>query len=301
MLTRYATFFTLALLSLIWSSTWVAIKIGLETMPPLLSAGWRFLIAFIVLGLYSLKRNISFPRDYKSHLFFLVFSVVNFFGGYALVYWGEQYINSGLTSVLFSVMPFYVALFSIKLLPSEKITLKKMLGITIGFTGVLLIFSDQLYLDHSMAVYGMIAVLISPGFSGLGTIMGKKARQQFHPVILNTLPLLYTALTFFLGSFILEGSRTVEYTPAAVFTLFYLGVFGTAVAFVLYFWLLKHKSAVMVSLITFVTPPMALIWGWYILDEVVTGKLILGMIIVFAGIVVVRAEHPFMLKRRKPA
>ena len=278
----------IVILSLIWSSTWLAIKIGLETLPPFLSAAWRFFIAFITLSVYAIKLKLPFPRDLKTHLFFIFFALVNFTIGYGLVYWGEQYINSGLTSVLFSVMPFYVAFFSIKMLPSEKITLKKMLGITVGFIGVIIIFKDQLYLSSDMSVYGMAAILLSPAFSALGTIIGKNARVKYHSVTLNTFPLLYTSIALFLVHLSFYAGAPVEFTMPAVISLFYLGIFGTAIAFVLYFYLLKTTSAVLMSLITFVTPPLALFWGWFVLDEAISWQLIAGMVIIFSGIGIVR-------------
>ncbi|MHB2153980.1 DMT family transporter [Calditrichota bacterium GD2] len=282
--TKLIAILVVVLLSIIWSSTWLAIKIGLESLPPFLSAAWRFLIAFVPLFIYSIKMDHPIPRDLKTHLFFLWFSVINFTGGYALVYWGEQYINSGLASVLFAVMPFYVALFSIKLLPSEDITLKKMLGILTGFLGVVIIFHDQLNITHPYGIYGMIAVLISPAFSALGTIVGKKARAKFHPVTLNTFPILYAALTLFLLHLATESGQTATYDLNAILSLLYLALLGTALAFVLYFWLLKTTSAVLMSLITFVTPPLALFWGWLIRDEQISWQLVAGMVIIFAGI-----------------
>ena len=286
--TKYLPFIIITVLSLIWGSTWVAIKIGLEDLPPFLSAGWRFLLASLFLFVYALKAKLPFPKDLRSHLFLLVFSVINFNASYALVYWGEQYINSGLTSVLFTVMPFYTALISIKLLPSEQITLKKMIGITVGFLGVVIIFSDQLHFTHPLSLYGMIAVLISPAFSAWGTILGKKARHTYHAVTLNTLPILYTGLTFMLMHLLFEQGTTFEYTWSGVLSMAYLGIMGTAFAFALYFWLLKSVSAVMMSLITFITPPLALLWGWLIFDEAITIKLIIGMFVIFSGIVIVR-------------
>ncbi len=278
----------IVILSLIWSSTWLAIKIGLETLPPFLSSGIRFFISFVALSLYALKLKIPLPRDLKTHGFFLVFSLTNFTLGYGFVYWGEQHINSGLTSILFSVMPFYVAMFSIKMLPSEHITFKKMMGIMVGFLGVTLIFKDQLYLTGAMAIWGMIAILISPAFSALGTIMGKKAREKYHAVTLNTFPLLYSAIALLLISAIFERNATIVFTVPAIFSLLYLSIFGTAIAFVLYFTLLKSTSAVLMSLITFVTPPLALFWGWLVLGEPISWELIVGMLIVFSGILIVR-------------
>jgi len=131
-------------------------------------------------------------------------------------------------------------------------------------------------------------VLISPGFSAWGTILGKKARGKFHAVTLTTFPLLYTSLSLLLLHFLFEGASSVHFTLPAVASLFYLGIFGTAVAFVLYFWLLKTTSAVLMSLITFVTPPLALIWGWFVLDEALTWQLFAGMVIIFSGILIVR-------------
>ncbi len=284
---KYVPFLVIVVLTLIWSSTWLAIKIGLESLPPFLAAGWRFLLAFATLFFFSLKMNRPIPKDLRTHLFFLGFSFINFTAGYGLVYWGEQYINSGLASVLFTVMPFYVAIFSIKLLPSENINWKKMAGILIGFLGVVIIFSDQLQLSGANALYGMIAVLISPAFSALGTIVGKIARARFHPVTLNTFPMLYASLSLFAIHFAVEPNAAVKYDAKAGLSLLYLGVLGTALAFVLYFWLLKTTSAVLMSLITFVTPPLALFWGWLVKDERITIQLILGMMVIFAGIFIV--------------
>ncbi len=284
---NYLPLLVIVVLTLIWSSTWLAIKIGLDSMPPFLAAGWRFMLAFVLLFLFSLKMKEPIPKDLRTHLFFLGFSFINFTAGYGLVYWGEQYINSGLASVLFTIMPFYVAIFSIKLLPSENINFKKMFGILIGFAGVIIIFGDQLQFNGQNAVYGMIAVLISPAFSALGTIVGKIARAKFHPVTLNTFPMFYASLTLFAIHFAFEGGMPVQYNLKAWLSLLYLGIFGTAIAFVLYFWLLKTTSAVLMSLITFVTPPLALLWGWLVKDEQITLNLILGMLVVFSGIYVV--------------
>jgi putative membrane protein PagO len=285
---KYHPFIIITILSLIWGSTWVAIKIGLEDLPPFLSAGWRFLLASLFLFGYALKAKLPFPKDLRSHLFLLTFSAINFTVSYALVYWGEQYINSGLTSILFSVMPFYTAIISIKVLPSEQITLKKMTGITIGFLGVVLIFSDQLYFTHPLSVYGMIAVILSPAFSAWGTLLGKKARSSYHTVTLNTLPVFYTGLTFMLIHLLFEQGAEFEYTWSGVLSMAYLGILGTAVAFALYFWLLKSVSAVMMSLITYITPPLALLWGWIVFDETISLKLIAGMLVIFSGIAIVR-------------
>jgi drug/metabolite transporter (DMT)-like permease len=278
------------LLCLIWSSTWLFIKLGLETMPPFLSAGIRFFIAFLALAIYASILKLKFPRDIKSHLFFLLFGQAIFTISYGLVYWGEQYIDSGITSVLFSVMPFYTAILAPKMIPEEHMTRNKTIGIFIGLAGTLLIFGGQLEIGISsyLQALAMGGILVSPLFSAYGTILGKRAVKDFHPIILNTLPLLYASLSFLLISLFFENHSLVQFTGMAIFSLSYLAIMGTAVAFVVYFWMLKNTSAVMMSSITFITPPLALIWGWLALDEPISWKLIAGMIIIFTGIWFVR-------------
>ena len=262
------------------------IKLGLETLPAFFSVGVRFFIASVILYIYALKLKLKFPKDITSHIFFFYFGLIFFAIPYGLVYWGEQYIGSGLTSVLFSIMPFYTILLSIKMYPEEKITFRKTAGLLLGFVGILLIFGDQIDLgfEHDLSLYGMIAVMLSPLFSAWGSIKGKKVGHQYQPAILNTLPMLYASISFLIVSYFTESTETLDLTGVAWFSLFYLGIFGTAVAFIVYFWMLKHTSILLMSTVTFITPPLALVWGWLVLDEQITLKLVVGMIIVFTGV-----------------
>ena len=275
----------------------MVLKFGLWSLPPFLAAGLRFFIAFLILSVFTVYRKLKLPRGFKIHFFFFWFGMINFTGGYAFVYWGQQYIDSGLASVLFSVMPFYVLFLSIRMLPEDKITWKKFWGILLGFSGVVVIFVDQLNLTkiQSTTIYGMIAVLIGPFFSSLGTILGKRRMKNMHPAVLITLPMFYTSLSFFLLSTIFEVNAHPQFDFYAVFSIFYLAAIGTALAFFVYFWMLKNTSAVLMSTITFVTPPLALFWGWFVLAEHVSIFIIFGMILIFLGIYFVRNDknNPF--------
>jgi drug/metabolite transporter (DMT)-like permease len=285
---KYIAIIVFIILSLIWSSTWVAIKIGLETVPPFYSAALRFFIAFLLLSLFGILKGLSFPKRLNDHLFFIRFGLINYLIGYASVYWGEQYINSGLASVLFAIMPFYTLILSIWLLPSETINIKKILGLVIGFVGVVTIFSDQMQISSTNAIYGMIIISVAPAFSATGTLIAKRKSGTYHPVILNTFPIFYCSIAFFLLSLFLEIPGQAVFDTNAILSILYLALFGTAIAFVLYFWMLSHQSAVLMSMITFVTPPMALVWGWFILGEQITEFLVLGLILILTGIFLAR-------------
>ncbi len=285
---KYFAILDFIVLSLICSSTWVAIKIGIETVPPFYSAGIRFFLAFLFLCLFAVINGLSFPKKLKDHLFFVRFGIINYLVGYASVYWGEQYINSGLASVLFAIMPFYTLIFSIWLLPSETINFKKVLGLIVGFAGLVVIFSDQMQIGSTNAIYGMIIIAIAPAFSATGTLIAKRKSGAYHPVILNTFPILYCSIAFFILSFTFEIPSQAVFDSNAIFSIVYLALFGTAIAFALYFWMLSHQSAVLMSMITFVTPPLALIWGWALLGEQITYFLLIGLILILTGIFLAR-------------
>jgi len=285
---KYKSIAGFLLLCLIWSSTWMAIKIGLRTLPPFLSAGLRFFVAFLTLFLFTRLRRTSIPDGWTNHRFYLVFGFLNFTASYGMVYFGQQYIPSGLSSVLFSAMPFFVVGLSVFFLKEEKISLLKVAGVTIGFLGLLVIFLDQWRLSHPQAWLGMLLVMLSPLFSAGGTILAKKARQKFDPVSMSTVPLLYAALMFLTVAHFTEQNALIEFDTTAVLSILYLGIFGTAIAFVVYFWMLKTTPAILMSMITFITPPLALLWGWAFLGEPVSWRLITGMVIIFGGIFLVR-------------
>lgn len=112
--------------------------------------------------------------------------------------------------------------------------------------------------------------------------------SQDWTMVLVTLPMLYTAISFFILSLIFEQANDPIFDFKAIFSLVYLSLAGTAIAFVLYFWMLKNTSAVVMSMITFVTPPLALFWGWLLMGEHISIFLIIGMILIFIGIYIVR-------------
>lgn len=287
---KYLPFAAFSLLCLIWSSTWVVLKFGLWSLPPFLAAGLRFFIAFLFLSVIAIFQKLNFPRRIKTHFFFLWFGLITFTGNYAFIYWGQQYIASGLASVLFSVMPFYVLFLSVRMLPEDKITWKKFAGVLVGFCGVILIFAHQINLSQIelSSIYGMIAVLIGPFFSALGTVWGKREGRKMHPIVLVTLPMFYASLSFFLLSLLIEQNTHPVFNFYAIFSIVYLALIGTALAFVVFFWMLKNTSAVLMSTITFITPPLALLWGWFVLAENVSLYLLFGMILIFIGIGFIR-------------
>ena len=172
-----------ALLVVIWSSTWVAIKIGLEDLPPLLGAGIRFALAGA--GLLAVARLMGRPLRTDPRLAG-VLALMPFAAAYGLIYWGEQYVPSGLAAVLFGVMPLYSAVLASVMLAGEPLRARLMLGIAIALAGLSLAFGETLELGEGRyALAAAIACAAAPLASAIGNVAIKRSGGPLDAVVLN--------------------------------------------------------------------------------------------------------------------
>ncbi|HEY6907372.1 MAG TPA: EamA family transporter, partial [Ignavibacteriaceae bacterium] len=170
-----------ALICFIWGSTWLAIRIGLETLTPMFSCGLRFMLASLLILLLMKFKHMKLQTDKLSIWLYILMGVFSFLIPYGLVYWGEQYISSGLAAVLFAVYPFFVVLFSYLLIPSQSIGFAKTFGIIIGFGGILVIFSDDIGGDISSYLLGMLGIVVSGMMQASMAVTIKKHGQHLNP------------------------------------------------------------------------------------------------------------------------
>lgn len=284
----------------IWGSTWLVIKIGLETLTPLLSAGLRFSFAGIVLfGIIRIK-NIPVPWNKDTRWFYFVAALTSFSIPFGLVYWGEHQITSGMTAVLFATFPLFVALFSSIMIPTEKITIQKILGVLLGFGGVVTIFSNDIQFEgNSSVLLGMGAVVLSAVIQGFSAVMIKKYGHDLSPFVVSFVPMSISAVILLSASVLVEDYSAVQFSPMAIFSIFYLAIFGTIVTFVSYFWLLKKIEVVLLSLSAFITPIIAVLLGVLILSEQISAQLFAGAFLVFLGIAMANINDIRNLLRKR--
>src|SRR3990170_4719381 len=151
-------FLLISMLCLIWGSTWLGIKIGLEDSPPFLSCAARFLIASGFLYILIRIKRLTIPKN--NWLKIIIPGFLSFGLSYGLDYWGIQYIASGLAAVLFASLPFFMAIFAHYMLKDEKLSWIKLLFLSIGFLGIVIIFWDQIHFSNSFkSILGMLAVI----------------------------------------------------------------------------------------------------------------------------------------------
>ncbi len=273
-----------AMLVLIWSSTWVAIKIGLEDTPPLLGAGVRFSVAGagLLLVAAALRRSLRTDIVLAALLGLLPFAF-----SYGLIYWGEQYVPSGLAAVLFGVMPIYVALLAAGLLKDEPVSGRLLGGVAIAVGGLVLAFSESLALgDGERAALGALACLVAPMASAVGNVAIKRRGEGLDAIVLNGWAMLGGGLVLLAVALAGEDVGAAAWTAQALGAIAYLAVLGSAVSFVVLTLLLRELPAVTMSFIALLLPLGALAFGAVLYDEPITALALGGAALVGAGIAV---------------
>ncbi|MBN1638662.1 MAG: DMT family transporter [Ignavibacteriales bacterium] len=277
-------------ISIIWGSTWLAIKFGLYSFTPFFSIGLRFFLASILIFIFMKFRGMTLQLDFLSLKLYLVLTFFSFVIPFGLVYWAEQYIDTGLASILFAVYPFFIIVFSYFLLPNEEIGKLKIIGVTLGFIGIIIIFAEDFSIDFSHDFLGMLFVILSAILQALIAVTIKKFGQHLNPITMNFLPLLSSGIILILIGYFLEDRNYWKFDLNGILSVSYLATFGTLVAFTTYYWLLKRMNIVILSFSSLITPIVAIILGWLILSEKFSIYDIIGSCVVLIGILFVNLQ-----------
>jgi drug/metabolite transporter (DMT)-like permease len=276
------------ILAVIWGSTWLFIKLGLEDLPPFTFAGIRFVIAAIILLIIILIRRRPLPRRGQDWALIAGTGILAFTINYGLLFWGEQRTSSGLAAILQTIIPVFGLVLAHLHLPEERITWPKLIGVILGIAGVALIFSNQMAAGGRSAFQGSVAIVIGAFGAAYSNVLIKSRGGSLDYAVLaagqmicGLIPLLIIGITF-------EGNPLkLHWTPLAVLSLFYLAIVGSAVAFLLYYWLVRHMEVTKTMLIALFTPLLAVSLGMLVRGEQLTWRIAAGGACIMAGIGVI--------------
>ena len=287
-------------LCLIWGTTWLFIKVGLEDLPPIGFAAARFLLSVaILLGLIRVQK-IPLPSTGKEWKLIALTGVLQFSINYSIVFWSEQYITSGLAAVLQATITVFGLVLAWIFLPSERITSQKIVAVLIGLIGVAVIFIDQLRIENWMAFLGCVAIVVGAYAAAQASILVKAKAGGIHPAALVFSQMICGLPAIIIYSLASEGNPlSFHWTWKAVVCVLYLSVFGTVVAFWLYYWLLSKIESTKAMMISLVTPLLAVIIGAIVLGERLPPQTGIGGLLIIAGIgLIVFRRRRFEPQRR---
>ena len=269
----------------IWGSTWLFIKLGLADLPPLTFAGIRFVLASLILSMLILARGVRWPRARTDWILIAIVGLLQFSLNYGLVFWGEQYISSGLAAVLQSTFPAFGLVIAHLYLPYERLTTAKVIGVLLGVVGVVVIFSDQLTFAGHMALLGSIALVLSALFGSYSNVLVKAYGTQIDPQVLAAGQMVCGFPPLLLLGIATEGNPLrFHWTGMALVSLAYLVIVGSVIAFALYYWLVRHMDVTKTMLIALVTPVVAVVIGMIVLHEKLNWRLFAGAACIVSGI-----------------
>ncbi len=273
----------LVALCLIWGTTWAVIQIGLESMPPFGGVALRFGIAAAILLVLARALNIKLGTTRREKRLWWVNGLLAFCVSYGVVYWSEQWVPSGLAAILFATNPLFVALLAHLALPSESLNRAEIIGISLGFVGVGVIFSEDFHaLGGEQVRLAALVMLFSPLAAAIATVTVKRWGEGVHPFSLSAVPMGITAGIMGALAVAFEKGQSFNWNMSSIGALLYLAIFGSVITFTLYFWLLAHLPAKRLALIAYVIPLVAVVVGT-LRGEPMTLRTLTGAALVVAG------------------
>jgi drug/metabolite transporter (DMT)-like permease len=238
-------------------------------------------ILFALIGL----RRIALPANRHDWELLALTGVLSFSLNYGLVFWGEQYISSGLAAVLQATLPAFGLVIAHFHLPGERMTWSKIFGVVLGFLGVAVVFSNQLAIAGGKALAGCVALVLSALFAAYSNVLVKAHGRKLEPAILAAGQMFFGLIPLLLIGIPLEGNPFhYHWTPVAWLALLYLAVVGSVIAFMLYYWLVHHMDVTKTMLISLVTPVVAVVLGMLVLGEDLSWRTVAGGIMIMVGV-----------------
>lgn len=275
------------LMCAIWGSTWLVVREGLDEMPPFGSAGIRFLLAGGVM--LFVAPFIARREGGEAPTLDLVAAMAtcNFALSYGIVYWSEMTLPSSLVAILWAIYPIFTAVACHFIVPGTRIVGLQWTGLVLGFAGVVaLLWTDAQEASRSGLTVGAV-LLVSPMVSAVATAYVKRKGAGVSSALLNQRSMLPGGILLCAAAFTVEGGLEAPPSPAAWASVLYLALPGTVLTFSLYFWVLRKASAISLSLISYVTPVIALLLGVFFADEPFTVFTLPGLALILTGCVLV--------------
>ena len=276
---------------LFWGTTYLAIRIGVASLPPALFAGIRFAVAGSLFLLFLRWRGIAFPRREEFRDIAIVgISLLVMANG--LVVWAEQWVPSGLTALIVATLPFWVAGFEGFLPGSGGLGLRKVTGIVIGFGGLVVLLAPELKASFDVAYFkGVLALLFAPCSWAAGSIYSKYRPLRAHPLMAAAFQMIIAGVVLILiGAIVGEFGRFTLSTRGAA-ALAYLVIFGSILGYGAFVYSLAKLPATKHSMYAYVNPVIAVLPGWLVLDERLDWNVAFATALVLTGVVLVKSAR----------
>ena len=288
-----------ALLGLVWGSSFLWIKIAVQEAGPFTVVAFRLLFGLAGLLVVLRLQKQRLPRDRRILLAYLFLGIFNTALPFTLITWGEIHINSSLASILNGTVPLFTIVIAHFALPDDKITLPKLAGLFVGFIGIVVLVSRDLNPGSlSGSLWGQIAVIAAAISYATGITFSRRNLRNQPPVVQSFTSLLFADAIMWLVTPLVERPLALPSTALGWFAIAWLGLLGSCLAYLLFFYLINSWGPTRASVVTYVFPVVGLLLGIIFLREAVDWRLLAGSALIVGGILVVNLRRP---ANRRPA
>jgi drug/metabolite transporter (DMT)-like permease len=275
---------------LVWGSTYLAIRVGVQELPPALFAGTRFFAAGVLLVIYARLLGRPWPRNFFEWKTIVIVGLFLLIGGNGLVVWGSQWVASNQMALIVATVALWIAGLGTLGPQGDRLPRQALVGLSVGFLGVALLLRPTAQFSVE-TLTGQLAALGAAMLWAAGSMYGKRKRPKTPPLMAAGLQSLSAGgLLCILGLTLGEGV-TWKWSWTGSIALTYLTVFGAA-AYAAYVWLVHEVKPAALGTYAYVNPAIAVVLGWWLLDETLDGMQIAGMLTILGGVVLVSTARP---------
>lgn len=289
------------LLGFFWGSSYLFIKIGVEDgLTPFTLITFRLLIGFLLLltvVLVARERIPPFGRIY-GHLF--VMGAINIAIPFSLITWAEQSVDSSVAAILNAAVPLFVLVIAAVFLKDERLSANRVLGLVVGFVGVAVLVGFDPSDLASGNLSGEIALIGSTISYACGAVYARRNIHGLRPMIPAIFQVGFGLLIVSVLAFAFENPLATQFTPASLFSVIWLGLLGSGLAYLVFFRLLGRWGATRTSMVAYLLPMYGIVLGALVLNEPVDGRLVLGTALIIGGVALVNSNlgSRLMVRRR---
>ncbi len=279
---QWVDFARLIFVSAIWGASFICNEIALESFTPPAMAAWRVLMASLVVFCICRWRGLSLPLDRHSIPLFFVIGILNSAAPFTLISWGQQTVDSATTALLIAASPFFTLLLSHFLSKDDRFSWNRMLGLAVGFLGIVVLFAGELVLGGN-SLLGMFAVVCAAACYAMAGVLIRKLGKM-HSLLVVAGSLYFGALILMPALFWFSPPWEQAWTPRSASAMVFLALISTALAYVVRTQIVQINGAVFMSNAGYLIPLFAVIWAWVFFSHTPSLTMWIAMGFVFSGI-----------------
>lgn len=274
-------------LGIIWSSSFLWIKIGVQDVSPMVLVAFRMLFGALAASAVVVYQKLEWPRDWKTWGVYAILGPTSLAIPIFLISWGEQTIDSAVASILNATVPLFTLIIAHFYLHDDKMTPQKVTGLLVGFAGIVTLLSKDLMDSAHNSVIGQAAVILASLFYAGSAVWARKVTAHVQGAVRGAAPLLTATLFMWILLPFMESPIKLPSLPITWVAALWLGVLGSGVAMIINYYLLHEIGPTRTTMVTYVFPPGGVILGVIFLNEQLSWQLFAGAVLIIASLVIV--------------